>query len=527
MHFALVSGRGRRRRLGSSPDPRYDSIHVAFSILDPMCPIYYMLISKFGPLNLMRNDEIFFNLPPQMASFSLTSAFATPIDIFRTRIISSGRNSRPRCCAAKSATTTTPPAEATIIPPLVDRNEFPILQQKIHDDKPLVYLDSAATSQKPMAVIDALTDYYSQDNSNVHRGAHTLAARATDAFERTRGLIAKLLNAADSSEIVYTRNATEAINLVASTWGLSNVKAGDKIIVSAMEHHANLVPWQILAKRVGAQVIAVRIDAENQSYDTKHLKQLLDSGGVKLVACCHVSNVLGCENPVHEIVSLAHEAGAVTLIDACQSVPHMRVDVQSIGTDFLVASSHKMLGPTGVGFLYGRRELLDAMPPYMGGGEMIADVFLDDSTYAEPPHKFEAGTPPIGEVIAFGTAIDYLNDIGLDKVHDFELSVAEYLYKSLTQFEEVEVYGPAPPRASLCAFNVKGIHSSDLATMLDLDGVAVRSGHHCAQPLHRELGVTASARASLYIYNSTSDVDALIESLKEAVDILGGTLTAK
>ncbi len=460
-----------------------------------------------------------------MASLPST-AFAAPLALSRTRARPLIQNTRPTCCVAKPAATA-PAVDATVIPPLVDRAEFPILQQKIHDDKPLVYLDSAATSQKPSTVIDALTEYYSRDNSNVHRGAHTLAARATDAFERTRGLIANLINAADTSEIVYTRNATEAINLVTSTWGAANLKAGDQILVSAMEHHANLVPWQILAKRVGARVLGVRLDEKKQRYDMEHLEKLLSSGRVKLVACSHVSNVLGCENPVREIVSRAHAAGAITLVDACQSVPHMKVDVRELGTDFLVASSHKMLGPTGVGFLYGRRELLDAMPPYMGGGEMIADVFLDDSTYAEPPHKFEAGTPPIGEVIAFGTAIDYLNDVGLDKIHDFELAVGQYLYKSLTQFEEVEVYGPPPPRAALCAFNVRGIHCSDLATMLDLDGVAVRSGHHCAQPLHRELGVSASARASLYIYNSTKDVDVLIESLKEAVSILGGTLTPK
>jgi len=314
---------------------------------------------------------------------------------------------------------------------------------------------------------------------------------------------------------------------VASTWGVANIQKGDEIVVSAMEHHANLVPWQILAKRVGAKVIAVTLDEKKRCYDVDNLKKVLSSGNVRLVACSHVSNVLGCENPVKLISQLAHSAGALTLIDACQSVPHMTVDVQDLDADFLVASSHKMLGPTGVGFLYARRRLLDEMPPYMGGGEMIADVFLDSSTYADPPHKFEAGTPPIGEVIALGTAIDYLNDIGFENIHRFEERIGAYLYESLTQFEEVEVYGPPPPgRAALCAFNVKGIHCSDLATMLDLDGVAVRSGHHCAQPLHRELGISSSARASLYIYNSTDDVDKLILSLKEAVELLGGTLTS-
>lgn len=409
--------------------------------------------------------------------------------------------------------------------PLVDPAQFPILDQQVHDDKRLVYLDSAATSQKPKAVIDALVGYYSRDNSNVHRGAHTLASRATDAFEATRAKLAALIGA-DTAEIIYTRNATEAINLVAATWGAANLCPDDEIIISAMEHHANLVPWQLLAERVGARVVVARID-DSGIVDVAHIEELLTSGRVRIVSLVHVSNVLGCVNPIARVAALARAAGALTLADACQSVPHMTVDVKALGVDFLVASSHKMCGPTGVGFLWGRRALLDDMPPYMGGGEMIADVFLDRSTYADPPHKFEAGTPPIGEVVALGAAIDFLTDIGMDAIHDFELVIGKYLYDRLSQFKEVEIYGPPPPRASLCAFNVQGIHSSDLATMLDLDGVAVRSGHHCAQPLHRELGVNSSVRASLYIYNSSEDVDVFIESLKESVAILGGTLTER
>lgn len=387
-----------------------------------------------------------------------------------------------------------------------------------------MYLDSAATSQKPLAVIDALTGYYDSLNSNVHRGAHSLAARATDAYERTRDLIATLINAPVRDEVVFTRNATESINLVASAWGRLNLKKGDRIVVSVMEHHANLVPWQMVAAEVGAEVVPVPLSKE-QAYDVAALKDVLAEGNVKLVACSHVSNVLACVNPVREIARLAHDAGALVLVDACQSVPHMPVDVRALGCDFLVASAHKMCGPTGVGFLWGRKELLEEMPPYMGGGEMIADVFLDHSTYAELPHKFEAGTPAIGEIVAFGTAIEYLTQLGIENVHRYDLELGQYLYERLTNFREVSVYGPAPPRAALCSFNVRGVHSSDLATMLDLEGIAVRSGHHCAQPLHRELGVSSSARASLYVYNTKEEIDVFIDALKGTVDLLGGTLT--
>lgn len=402
---------------------------------------------------------------------------------------------------------------------------FPILSQTVND-RPLVYLDSAATSQKPKAVIDALTSYYTDINSNVHRGAHALAARATDAFEETRTLIASFINAASPNEVVYTRNATEAINLVASSWGRMHLSESDVIAVSVMEHHANLVPWQMLAQSAGAHVVGVPLSKE-QAYDLDALRKILSEGRVRIVACSHVSNVLGCINPVSEIVSLAHEHGALVLLDACQSVPHMPVDVRALGVDFLVASAHKMCGPTGVGFLWARQELLEEMPPYMGGGEMIEDVWVDRSTYASPPHRFEAGTPAIGEVVAFAEAIRFLQKIGMPNIHEFEENVGEYLWRRLTAFKEVNVYGPPPPRVALCAFNVRGVHSSDLATMLDLEGVAVRSGHHCAQPLHKALGVASSARASLYVYNTMEEVDKLIEAMKEAVSILGETLTQK
>jgi cysteine desulfurase / selenocysteine lyase len=392
--------------------------------------------------------------------------------------------------------------------------------------RPLLYLDSAATSQKPAAVIDAMIRYYRHDNSNVHRGAHSLSGRATDQFEAARDAVSNLIGASSRDEIVYTRNATEAINLVASTWGRANISEGDEIVVSVMEHHANLVPWQMLANECGATIVPIPLTA-NETYDIEALRIALGSGRVKLVACSHVSNVLGCINPVDEIVSLTHAAGAVVLVDACQSVPHMRVNVELMDCDFLVASGHKMCGPTGIGFLYGRRALLSSMPPYMGGGEMIADVYLDRSTYAELPHKFEAGTPAIGEAVGLGAAIAYLNGFGMAAVEEYTHKLASYLYSSLTAFKEVTVYGPPPPRAALCAFNVDGLNGTDIATMLDLDGVAVRSGHHCAQPLHRVLGVESSARASLYVYNSTADVDAFITALTEAVELLGGSLTPR
>lgn len=413
-----------------------------------------------------------------------------------------------------------PTAEA-----LADRAAFPILDQTVHNHR-LIYMDSAATSQKPETVINSMLAYYRTDNSNVHRGAHTLAARATEAFENTRKAVRDLIGAQHEHEIIYTRNATEAINLVALTWGRKFLREGDEIVVSVMEHHANLVPWQMLAQAVGARIVPIPL-TDMETYDLEALKKSLTTGKVKLVACSHVSNVLGCINPVHAIVKLAKDAGAVTLVDACQSVPHMRVNVQEIGCDFLVASGHKMCGPTGTGFLYGRRQLLEDMPPFLGGGEMIADVFVDHSTYAELPFKFEAGTPAICEAIGLGAAVEYLNSLGFDRIEAYEHELAEYLYQSLTQFEEVKVYGPPPPRAALCSFNIRDLNGSDIATVLDLEGVAVRSGHHCAQPLHRFLGVESSARASLYVYNTKSEIDEFISALKGAVHLLGGTLTLK
>ncbi|MCF4969035.1 cysteine desulfurase [Nostoc sp. CMAA1605] len=404
------------------------------------------------------------------------------------------------------------------------RADFPILHQEIND-KPLVYLDNAATSQKPLFVLNALRDYYEQYNANVHRGAHTLSAKATDAYEGARDKIAKFINAASRQEIVYTRNASEAINLVAYSWGMNNLQAGDEIILSVMEHHSNIVPWQFVAQKTGAVLKFVELTPE-ETFDLEQFKQLI-SEKTKLVSIVHVSNTLGCINPVAEIAKIAHRYGAKFLVDACQSVPHMPVDVQEIDCDWLVASGHKMCATTGIGFLYGKLELLEAMPPFFGGGEMIAEVYLDHSTYAELPHKFEAGTPAIGEAIALGAAIDYLTNIGMDKIHAYEAELTAYLFQELAKIPQVRIYGTKPDakgegRAALAAFTVEGIHANDLSTLLDQEGVAIRSGHHCTQPLHRHLGLPATARVSLSFYNTREEIDVFIKALKETIDFFAG-----
>lgn len=398
------------------------------------------------------------------------------------------------------------------------RGDFPILDQQIHD-KPLIYFDSAATSQKPRAVIEALESYYALDNSNVHRGAHTLSARATTAYEAARDKVAAFVKARSRDEIVFTRNASEAINLVAYTWGTQTLQAGDEIILSVMEHHSNLVPWQMLAQRTGAVLKHVPL-TETEEFDLVAFEGLL-SDRTKLVAVVHVSNTLGCVNPVAEIIARAHRVGARVLLDTCQSVPHMPLDVQAIDCDWLVASGHKMCGPTGIGFLYGKLELLESMPPFLGGGEMIDTVFLDHSTYAGLPHKFEAGTPAIGEAIALGAAVDYLSAIGMDRIHAYEQDLSHYLYTQLSAIDGLRIYGPDPnrsDRAALTAFNVEGFNASDLATLLDHEGVAIRVGHHCTQPLHRLLNITGSARASLYFYNTYEEIDRFVAALQDTLE---------
>ncbi|MGV0028645.1 SufS family cysteine desulfurase [Phormidesmis priestleyi ANT.L61.2] len=403
------------------------------------------------------------------------------------------------------------------------RSEFPILHQEIHG-KPLVYLDNAATSQKPIAVLEAIRHYYENDNANVHRGVHTLSSRATDSYEGARDKVAAFINAASRQEIVYTRNATEAINLVAYSWG-STLRQGDEIILSVMEHHSNLIPWQLLAQRTGAVLKFVEL-TETEEFDFEQFKSLL-SEKTKIVSVVHVSNTLGCINPVKEICAEAHKVGAKVLIDACQSVPHMAIDVQEIDCDWLVASGHKMCAPTGIGFLYGKLDLLRSMPPFLGGGEMIADVFLDHATYADLPHKFEAGTPAIAEAIGLGAAVDYLSAIGMNRIHAYEEELNAYLFQRLREIPEIRVYGPQPKedgsgRAALAAFTAGDVHPHDLSTILDQAGVAIRAGHHCTQPLHRYLKAQSTARASLYFYNTREEIDVFITSLKEAVEFFGG-----
>ncbi len=403
------------------------------------------------------------------------------------------------------------------------RSDFPILHQEVNE-QPLVYLDNAATSQKPIVVLDALRDYYEQYNSNVHRGVHTLSAKATDAYEGSRDKIAAFINAASRQEIVFTRNATEAINLVAYSWGTSNLNAGDEIILSVMEHHSNLIPWQLLAQKTGAVLKFVEL-TETEEFDLEQFKTLI-SDKTKLVSVVHVSNTLGCINPVQEIIAIAHKHGAKVLIDACQSVPHMSIDVQKLDCDWLVASGHKMCAPTGIGFLYGKLKLLRSMPPFLGGGEMIADVYLDHATYADLPHKFEAGTPAIAEAIALGAAVDYLTNIGMDKIYTYEAELTEYLFEQLAQIPEIRTYGPLPKlaglgRAALAAFTAGDVHPHDLSTMLDQAGIAIRAGHHCTQPLHRYLKAQSTARASLSFYNTRGEIDVFITALKEAVEFFG------
>jgi cysteine desulfurase / selenocysteine lyase len=403
------------------------------------------------------------------------------------------------------------------------RADFPILHQKVNE-QPLVYLDNAATSQKPIQVLNTLRDYYEQYNSNVHRGAHTLSAKATDAYEGTRDKIAAFINADSRQEIVFTRNATEAINLVAYSWGTSNLNAGDEIILSVMEHHSNLIPWQLLAQKTGAVLKFVEL-TETEEFNLEQFKTLI-SDKTKLVSVVHVSNTLGCINPVQEITAIAHKYGAKVLIDACQSVPHMPIDVQKLDCDWLVASGHKMCAPTGIGFLYGKLKLLRSMPPFLGGGEMIADVYLDHATYADLPHKFEAGTPAIAEAIALGSAVDYLTNIGMDKIYAYEAELTGYLFEQLAQIPEIRTYGPLPKvaglgRAALAAFTAGDVHPHDLSTMLDQAGVAIRAGHHCTQPLHRYLKVQSTARASLSFYNTRAEIDVFITALKEAVEFFG------
>lgn len=390
------------------------------------------------------------------------------------------------------------------------RADFPILAQEINE-KPLAYLDNAATSQKPKQVIEALTHYYEFDNANVHRGVHTLAARATDAYESARGKVAQFIHAREVAEIIFTRGTTSAINLVVDSYAEANIEAGDEIVISYLEHHSNLIPWQQLAKRKGAVLKYIELE-ENGTISVEQAKKTIGEK-TKIVALAHVSNVLGTITPIKEIAAIAHQFGAVILVDGAQAVPHMEVDVVDLDADFYAFSGHKMMAPTGIGALYGKRELLDAMEPTEFGGEMIDFVELYDSTWKELPWKFEAGTPIIGGAIALGAAIDYLAEVGLANIHAHEQALASYAIEEMSKIEGITIYGPkdASKRCGLVTFNLEGAHPHDIATILDEDGIAIRAGHHCAQPLMKWLDVSSTARASFYIYNTKEEIDALID----------------
>ncbi len=400
------------------------------------------------------------------------------------------------------------------------RSDFPILDVEVNGRR-LVYLDSASSSQKPRQVLDAMTRYYETTHANVHRGVYAIAEEATRQFEEARAKLARLVNARSAREIVFTKNVTEAINLVAHSWGRRNLTAGDAVLLTEMEHHANLVPWLMLAEERGIELRYIRLTADGQ-LDLSDLDRLVD--GVKLVGVTCMSNVLGTINPVAELAEAAHSAGALFLADAAQYVPHLATDIQQLGCDFLGFTGHKMLGPTGIGCLWAREDLLEEMPPFLGGGEMISDVRLDGFLPADVPWKFEAGTPPIAEAIGLGAAVDYLTGLGMDAVRRHEVELTSYaLCKLAADHPDLVIYGPADPasRGGVISLALGDIHAHDLSQVLDTAGVCVRAGHHCAKPLMRHLGVTATARASFYVYNDESDVDALSEALAEARKFFG------
>lgn len=392
------------------------------------------------------------------------------------------------------------------------RKDFPILTREVKPNIPLIYLDSTATAQKPSSVIGAMSSYYNFNNANIHRGVHTLAEEATALYEGVRDRIAKFINAKSSKEIIYTRNATESLNLVAYSWGRKNIQQGDVIVMTEMEHHSNLVPWQMLAaeKNAKIEIIPVTDDGELDLVAFESILKL----SPKIICVTQMSNVLGTINPIKEIAAKAHAVGAVVMVDGAQSVPHFAVDVQTLGADFLAFSAHKMCGPTGIGILWGRQELLEAMPPFLGGGDMIKRVYLREFKANDLPHKFEAGTPAIAEAIGFGAAVDYLTNIGMNAIHDYELEIIGYAMERLEEVPGVKIYGPkAERRGGVAAFALEGVHPHDVAQILDTNGIAVRAGHHCAMPLHDRFNLPATTRASFYLYNTKGEVDKLIDGL--------------
>jgi cysteine desulfurase/selenocysteine lyase len=400
------------------------------------------------------------------------------------------------------------------------RKDFPILNRETANGKRVIYLDSTATSQKPLQVIEAMDDYYRRSNANIHRGVHTLAEEATSLYEGARERIAKFINAAHSREVIYTRNTTESINLVAYSWARANLKAGDLVLLTEMEHHSNLVPWHMLQAERGIELDFIPV-TEDGLLDLDVYKSLLNRTP-KLVSFTHMSNVLGTINPAAEIIRLAHAAGAIVLVDGAQSVPHLSVDVQALDADFYAFSAHKMCGPTGIGILYGKSALLESMPPFLGGGDMIKEVKLRSFRANTLPHKFEAGTPAIAEAIGLGAAVDYLTKIDMNDIAAHEHEITEYALDRLEEIPGVKLFGPsADKKGGVAAFTLEGVHPHDVAQILDQDGIAVRAGHHCAQPLHEKFGIPATSRASFYLYSTKEEVDLLVKGLYKVKEMFG------
>ncbi len=398
------------------------------------------------------------------------------------------------------------------------RKDFPILERRI-GEKRLVYLDNAATSQKPRPVLEALDEYYEAHNANIHRAVHRLAEEATAAYEASREKVASFLGAPEARGLIFTRGTTEAINLVAYAWGRRSLREGDEVVLTEAEHHSNIVPWQLAAQATGAKLRFIPI-REDGSLDMEEAERLVGPK-TKMVGCIHASNVLGTINPVEELAELAHSAGALMLVDGAQSAPHMPVDLRALGCDFFACSGHKMLGPTGVGVLWGRPEILEEMDPFLGGGEMIREVHLEYSTWNELPYKFEAGTMNIAQAIGLGAAADYLGALGMENIREHEKRLGEYAYEKIREIEGITVYGPEKNRTGLVSFTLPEVHPHDISQILDEEGIAIRSGHHCAQPLMRRLGVAATARASFYLYNTEGEVDALVGALQRSREFFG------
>ena len=400
------------------------------------------------------------------------------------------------------------------------RKDFPILKRKVHDNKPLVYLDNASTTQKPKQVIDALTNYYNNYNANIHRSVYSIAEEATEAYEKVRDKVAKFLNISKREEIIFVRGTTEGINLVAYAWGRKHIKEGDIIVTTEYEHHSNIVPWQLLVKEKGAKLEYIEIN-DNGELILDQLDKYLATGKVKLVVFSLMSNVLGTISDAEKIISKCHEAGVKTLVDAAQAVPHMSVDVTKLGCDFFAFSAHKMLGPTGIGVLWVRKSVLETMDPFHGGGDMIREVHKYETTWNDLPYKFEAGTPNIADVIGFGSAIDYLSQLGMETVRKHEMELTQYALDKMSQIKGIVIYGPkdVSKRGGVISFNFYDVHPHDVATIVDREGIAIRSGHHCAQVLMEKLNVAATNRASFYIYNTKQDVDKLIQSLGKVSEL--------